>query len=204
MKTIPAVSNSYSQIICNEMLARIKLFPQFASVAHFSDAPVPAIQNENVPYLAVYLMDEKLTRDGDANCGVPRFQSRTKVGFSYVIQNNDPSKARDILDRAYWAIMTGFLESQRWHRFAHDLEIEAVESGSRKFAYPKGRDNLTSYAELQADLTFMQRETFPPPVFDDLKSIHITVADHIPFDPERNEPFMMWIEDLDEMTFIPL
>jgi hypothetical protein len=200
-----SVDNSYAMIIRNELLERIKTFPIFAGVPRFGAAPMLAVQSEDIPYLGVYLVEEQLTPDGDANAGEPRFQSRTKFGFQYVVQNNDPDVAEDKLDLAYWAILTNFFEVQRWDYFANDtVWVESVERGSRSHHYGNaGKDNRTPYAELRADLVFKLRETFPPPVTDDLKSIHITVADHIPYDALENAPLRVVILDLDTIPEPP-
>jgi hypothetical protein len=194
-----SAANSYAMTIRNELLKRVKTFPIFADVPRFGKAPMLAVQSEHIPYLGVYLVEEQLTADGDINAGEPRFKSHAKICFQYVVQNNDPDLAEDKLDLAYWAIMTNFFEIQRWDYIADDtVWIEGVERGSRSHHYGNaGKDNRTPYAELRADLTFMQRETFPPPVTDMLKSIHITVADHIPYDPEKNAPLRVIILDLD-------
>jgi hypothetical protein len=196
-----STANSYAMDIRNELLSRIKTFPVFADVARFGRSPMLTVQSEDIPYLGVYLVEEQLTPDGDANAGEPRFQSRAKIGFQYVVQNNDPDLAEDKLDLGYWELMKNFFEVQRWDYFADDtIWVEAVERGSRSHHYGNaGNDNRTPYAELRADLIFMQRETFPPPVTDMLKSIHITVADHIPYDPEQNAPLRVVILDLDTM-----
>jgi hypothetical protein len=191
-------ANSYAMNIRNEMLARIKTFPIFADVPRFGRSPMLAIQSEHIPYLGVYLVEEQLTADGDPNAGEPRFKSHAKIGFQYVVQNNDPDLAEDKLDLGYWAIMTNFFEVPLWDHFANTVRIEGVERGSRSHHYGNaGNDNRTPYAELRADLTFMQRESFPPPVTDILKSIHVTVADHVPYDPEKNAPLRVVILDLD-------
>jgi hypothetical protein len=194
-----STANSHAMMIRDEMLKRIKTFPIFASVPRFGKSPMLTVQSEDIPYLGVYLVEEQLTVDGDANAGEPRFQSRAKIGFQYVIQNNDPDAAEDKLDLGYWAILTNFFEVQRWDYLANDtVWIEGVERGSRSHHYGNaGNDNRTPYAELRADLTFMQREFFPPPVTDVLKSIHVTVADHVPYDPEKNAPLRVIILDLD-------
>src|SRR4030095_9968667 len=192
-----STANSYAMNIRNEMLSRIKTFPIFADVPRFGKSPMLTVQSEHIPYLGVYLVEEQLSTDGDANAGEPRFKSHAKIGFQYVVQNNDPDLAEDKLDLGYWAIMTNFFEVQRWDYFANAVQIEGVERGSRSHHYGNaGNDNRTPYAELRADLTFMQREVFPPPVVDMLDSVHVTVADHVPYDPLENAPLYVIIDGL--------
>jgi hypothetical protein len=188
--------HSYSLIIKNEILARLKLVPTFASIKKFATSPMRQIQAEHIPYLGCYLLEELLEPDGDGNAGEPRFTHAVKIGFTVVIENNNPDVAEQNLDAAHWAIMN-LLHDPRWHVFKmpppfKPVRIESITKGTRKHIYGNAsKDNETPVAELQMDLTYRHRTRFEPIITDTLDSIHEVVAYPWPYDPLANEPFLV-------------
>jgi hypothetical protein len=184
---------SYSFIIRDGILQRIKQVPTFASVKKFSTTVANRIQPaDQIPYFGCYLIDEQLTPDGDANAGEPRFLHTVKIGFSVVIANNDAEAAEASLDSAHWALMN-LLTNPAWHRFVvpgyEPIHIEGITRGSRKHIFGNAANtNETPLAELRMDLTFTHRTSFRPGPFDDLKSMHVTVAYPWPYDPGAYDP----------------
>src|ERR1700761_8311947 len=63
------------------------------------------VQSELLPYLGVYIIDETMLPDGDANAGSVRFGHTLRVGFSAMVANNDPVIAEQMIDAAFWRIM---------------------------------------------------------------------------------------------------
>ena len=192
--TLTPATNSYSYIIRDQILERMKTIPTFSSVKKFSRNKMKGpIQNENLPYLGCFLMDETMTPDGDSNAGAPKFIHMLRIGFLVVIQCNDNDLAEQNLDVAHWAIM-GYLHRQDWFRFPMPapyppIDIEGVEKGSRRHSFGNaGLNNEMPIAELMMDLTLKYRTYFEPYVPDDLKSIHVTVAPTWPYDPKAYVP----------------
>jgi hypothetical protein len=193
--------NSPSFIIRDGMLDRLKQLPTFQGVRRWSTTPAFRVQSQldanQIPYVSCYLIDERLEPDGDANHAEPRFIHTVRVGFSVVITSSDDTVAEQNLDSAHWTIMRT-LENPRWHKFpadgvwnnGNDLRIEGVTRGSRKHIFGnKAINNETPVAELQMDLTFVHRSSFPPHPFDDLDRIHVTVAHPWPYNPNAEESF---------------
>jgi hypothetical protein len=193
--------NSPSFVIRNGMLDRLKQIPTFSSVRRWSTTPAFRVQSQidanQIPYVGCYLIDEILGPDGDPNHAEPRFVHTVKVGFSVVVTSSDDSVAEQNLDSAYWTILRT-LENPRWHRFpaeggwngGRDLRIEAVTRGaSKKIFGNKAINNETPVAELQMDLTFVYRSSFPPHPLDDLDEVNVTVAYPWPYDPSAEEEF---------------
>src|SRR5580700_10961695 len=63
------------------------------------------VQYELLPYLGVYIIDETMLPDGDANAGCVRFSHTLRVGFSVMVANNDQVVAEQMVDAAFWRIM---------------------------------------------------------------------------------------------------
>jgi hypothetical protein len=186
---------SYSFIIRDGILERLKAAPTFSSIKKFAkNRGKGPVQNENLPFLACYFMDEMLGPDGDINAGAPHFMHRLKLGFSVIVQSNDNEVAEKNLDIAHWAIMN-YLTRQDWWHFKMpdpwpDVQIEGVERGSRKFVFGNtALNNETPIAELQMDLTLVHRTYFPPEVLDQFLSMHVTVAGEWPYDPNAGDSF---------------
>jgi hypothetical protein len=191
---LPPTPQSYSLVIRDGILERLKTVPTFSTVKLFAkNRGKGPIQNENIPFLACYFMTEDWGPDGDINAGAPKFTHRLKLGFSVIIQSNNNEGAEQNLDMAHWAIMN-YLSLQSWWHFPMpdpwpDAMIEGVERGSRRHVFGNaGLNNETPIAELQMDLTFVHRTYFPPEVNDLFLNMHLTLAPQWPYDPGAYKP----------------
>jgi hypothetical protein len=199
--------NSCSYIIRNGILDRLKLIPTFQSVRRWSTGPMlrvqAQLQAEQIPFVGVYLVEETMGPDGDANHAEPRFVHTVKLGFSVIITAPDEQVAERNLDSAHWTIMN-LLTNERWHKFPangawldnvytnkhEDIHIESVTRGARKHVFGNRMiNNDTPTAELQMELTVLHRTSFPPIIPDTLNMIHVTVAYPWPYDPNLHEAF---------------
>jgi hypothetical protein len=153
-------------------------------MSHFSGwtsrkSKVFKIQSQNLPFVGVYIVGEKLTPDGDANVGDIRFYHTLRIGISAIVAVNDPDAAEDALDGAYWAIMNGLLTDDTLTNFLtttldDNVRIESFPEAMRKHLW--GTDDLnneTPYGEMQLELSCTYRSNFYPPVTDDLRVIDI-------------------------------
>jgi len=186
--------NSYSYIIRDGMLARLKELPTFQNVKKFGTTKMQRIQVDQLPFVAVYFIRERTTPDGDPNAGDPRFIYETRLGYQVFVQSNDETVAEKALDAASVVIMN-ILRRQDWHRFETPaqppddiVEIEGILGGERVFRFGNTSiTNETPVAELQMDQTYRFRAGFPPIVTDDLRRIHVQVVPW-PYDPASIEP----------------
>jgi hypothetical protein len=174
-------TNSYSILIRDAVLDRVKVLPFFKNKFTFSRSKALPIQAQNIPYAGCYIVDETLTPDGDPNAGDIRFEHFLRLGFSVVIKNNDPDEVEDKLDGAFWSLMNGLLRDASLTNMlgAYDADgvegfaIEGFTRGSRKNVYGNaGLNNEMAIAELQLELTCKYRTTWPPIIEDDLITIH--------------------------------
>jgi hypothetical protein len=189
--------NSYGLLIRNVILERCKLIPPFTSVARFSRTTAKAIQAEHIPYLGIYYEGETFTERDANQQGEPKFKHRLKIGFSYIVQNNDPELAEELADAGHWSIMKLF-HDPNWHRWpasmnmpkAEQYMIESVIGGECDHVPGNaGRNNETPVLELQMSLMFTYSTIFPPLVTDPFESLHF-VAD--PKDPDVRPIIADW------------
>jgi hypothetical protein len=193
--------NSPSFIIRRGIVDRMKVLPTFQSVKRWGFTPaqriIAKLEDNQIPYVGVYELDETLGPDGDPNHCEPRFVNTLRIGFTVVIASPDDDVADQNLDSAYWTIMN-LLTNPRWATFpasgvwneGRPIKIEGITRGMHKKIFGNSaNNNETPVAELQMDLTVVHRTDFPPGPFDDLDRIHVTVAYPWPYDPNLNEPF---------------
>lgn len=147
------------------------------------------VQPELLPFLAVYLLDETMTPDGDANAGYIRFSHSLRIGFSVMILNNDQDLAEQTIDAAFWALMNGLWTDPSLNNpidtfnvdtgisNINNVRFESLTRGTRRHLYGNARaDNETPLAELQYDVTVFYRSDFWPEITDDLLLVDIKTA----------------------------
>jgi hypothetical protein len=174
---IPRIDNivqSYPMRLLDGTMSRIKLLPFFSSF-NFSSYKGLIIQPSSIPFCGIYLLQEMLAPDGDANTGEIRFRTAARIGFSVIIQNNDPVAAEYKLDAALQAITVGLFSDSTYYN-NKSFRIQGFVSGSRQHVF--GRigtlDNETPIAELRYELVVdLGVITYPPNVPDILEVIHL-------------------------------
>ena len=170
------IPRSYPMLLRDGLLTRIKAMPWF-SAFHFSTNAAMQIQPQLLPFCGVYLMQELMVADGDANAGEPRFRTSARIGFSVIVVNNDPDAAEYQLDTAVQALLRGLLSDPTLYN-NDQFRIQGYASGTRAHVFGNaGKDNETPVAELRLELLFdLGVITYPPLVTDDLEIIHVTTA----------------------------
>lgn len=177
---------SYAVAMRNALLERLKLKPFFAAYnagsnplgfKKYSKTRAFQIQPESIPLLAVYLMNELLLPEGDANHSEPRFHMSARYGFSVVVQNNDPEIGEEKLDQAYLAIQSLFNDPTLFDSAANP-RIQGLTRGERVHNYGGvGLNNEIPTAELRFQLTCdLGWDYWPPQVDDWLQAVHLETA----------------------------
>lgn len=176
----PVISvHSWSHAIKLGLLERLKVIPPFKDAAKFTRANARPTQAEHIPFLAVYLLDESFEPLGDFNHTEPKFRCNLKLGISYIVQNNDPDAAEDILDAAHWSFMKLF-HDPKWSQFSFPhpsnsnrvMQIEGVSSGSHDRAYGQ-LSNETPIAEMRMEMTYVHGFDFEPVPLDNFEIFHM-------------------------------
>ena len=145
-----------------------------------------AVQPGLLPYLGVYLIDETMVPDGDANAGCIRFNHTVRIGLSIINANNDQNAAELASDTGYWKAM------QLWWTDLHlmnvlqnntagfnndeNVGIESIMRGTRRHIYGSiGASNETPFVEVQYDVNTFFRSEWYPDITDALNEIDVTV-----------------------------
>lgn len=174
--TLTSAKNSYSILIRDGMLDRVKKHPFFKNdFKRFARSKQLQVQPEQLPYVGVYIVDEQMTPDGDANAGVIKFVHALRIGFSVMVKNNDENNAENKLDEAFWSILTAiFTDPTLYHN--DTARIEGFSRVTRRHMYGSSAlNNSIPFGELQLELTVTYRTDWPPPITDDFSVYHLEV-----------------------------
>lgn len=178
-------TQTYSWIIRNVMFDALCRDPFFASYTK-KKTKMLAVQNFQLPYLGVYIVGDTMTPDGISNEGEPRLSHSLVIGYSVMIQNNDPDLAEQTIDMALkriQALMNDPHINNVWDTFDPHLQFgtpdntrfESINRATRRHNFGSGGlNNETPFAELQYEETIVYKENFPPIITDDL--LHINVV----------------------------
>jgi hypothetical protein len=176
-------TQSYGMVIVDTLYAKTVTLPFFVGFKSRRTKALPLIP-EVLPYLGVYFVRQSMSADGDINAGDVRFINDMTVGFSVVIQNNDPVESQRKLDAAFWQIMNGLWRDQYIMNLIDTsapagvvtlpdgIIIEGIKGGSYKINWDQIGANETPIAELQYEAVVVFRAAFPPIITDDLLRIH--------------------------------
>jgi hypothetical protein len=178
-------AQSYGFVIRDTLYAKVVTLPFFAGFKSRRCQQLPVV-HEALPFLGVYFMNESMAADGDANAGEVRFDNTLTIGFSVVIQNNDPVESELKLDQAYWAIANGLWRDQYIMNMMNKnppagvitlpdgIVIEGIKGGKRKPRWGNaGHNNETPIAEISYEANILYSTSFPPIIVDDLLRIHV-------------------------------
>lgn len=174
-------TQSYSLVIRDAFFDAVSSDPFFTGYT-CRKTKMLSVQSQLLPYLGVYIIDETMLPDGDANAGHIRFNHSLRIGFSVMIANNDQVAAELQIDAAFWRIMNRLWPDQHIMNLLassnpDNTRIESITRGSRKHVFgTSGLNNETPLAELQYDVTIFHRTGWPPIITDDLEEIDITTG----------------------------
>jgi len=172
---------SFSLIIRNVFFDALKADPFFAGYT-CRKTPMNVVQIEHLPYLGVYLVDEAMLPDGDANAGPPHFIHTLRVAFSVMIANNDMDAAEAMVDAAWWRIMNRLLTDAHIMNVYYSTNpdntlIEAVTRGTRRHVFgATALNQQTPIAELRYEMSCTFRSYWPPVITDELLEIDVSTG----------------------------
>ncbi len=174
-------TQSYSLVIRDAFFDAVSSDPFFADYT-CRKTKMLAVQSQLLPYLGVYVIDETMLPDGDANAGDVRFSHTLRIGFSAMVANNDQVVAEQSADAAIWRVMnTIWPDQQIMNVLVSSLPdntiIESITRGARRPVY--GATNLaneTPIVEMQYDVSVFYRTMWPPIITDDLDMIDVVTG----------------------------
>jgi hypothetical protein len=137
---------------------------------------VPTLTGTDLPALQVFLLSERMTPDGDANVGVPRFVSEATIGISVVRGFADPVVIDGQIDVDVDAILDGLLCDPTFVGVppAGAGLFEGVTAINRRRLFPQSGE--TYFVETRLELTFMFRCDFEPALTVPLNEVAVSVA----------------------------
>ena len=160
--------------------------PFFANHFKRKTRMVP-VQPNQLPFLGVYIIDETMLPDGDANAGDIRFTHTLRIGFSVIVANNDQDAAEREIDASFWKIMNrlwtdqyimNLMDTYNPHTQSENPDntiIESITRGVRRHVFGNAQlSNQTPLAEMQYDVSCFYRTYWPPAITDDLLEIDVT------------------------------
>lgn len=178
-------TQSYSEVLRDIFFARAVTLPFFRDFKA-RRSKMLMVQPEHIPFLGVYIIDETMMPDGDANAGCIRFVHTLRIGFSVIIENNNPVAAELKLDAAFWALMNGLWRDpfitnmlDTWNPrdgvgTPDNTRFEGVVRGMRKHVWGNaGQNNELPIGEMQYDASVLYRADYAPIITDDLERIHV-------------------------------
>jgi hypothetical protein len=174
-------TQSFSLVIRDVFYDALSSDPFFASYTCRKNKML-SVQPQLLPYLGVYIIDENMVPDGDANAGHIRFSHTLRIGFSVMIANNDQVIAEQGVDAAWWKIMNRLWPDQHIMNLLNssnpdNTRIEGVTRGVRRHVFGNaGLNNETPLAELQYDVSIFYRTGWPPIITDTLDEIDVTTG----------------------------
>jgi hypothetical protein len=181
-------TQSYSWVIRDMLHDKLAAAPFFSGFT-IRKSRALQLQPQHIPYLGTYIIGEDMAPDGDFSAGHIRFISTLRVGFSVVVQNNDPPACEAKLDQAFAAICntlwrdpylmnmvdtTPYVAGGSGVGNPDNTRIEGIGRGSRRFVYGSSAlDNEMPIGELQYEAAVVHRFGFEPVITDDLLEIAV-------------------------------
>jgi hypothetical protein len=172
---VDQIPESEAKIVVDKIAARLQSL-QFFQGWTFSRSSQFQAQPQDIPHIGVYFIEERLTPDGDADVGEPRFRSTAQIGFSVYIADNDPDATLKTLDDVYQVITRGILMSPKIYLDASGNKcLQGYASGRRVHVFgAMTKDNNLPIAELQYTLSIdLGTITYEPVIPDMLEVVHV-------------------------------
>ncbi|MHC2894831.1 hypothetical protein ACVIU4_005985 [Bradyrhizobium barranii subsp. barranii] len=191
-------TQSYSLVIRDVFYDVLAADPFFANYTKRKNKMLQ-VQPEMLPYLGVYIIDETMLPDGDANAGYIGFSHTLRIGFSVMVAHNDQVIAEATIDAAFWHIMKRLWTDQYLMNMIDtraypggvgnpdNTRIEGITRGTRRHVFGNAQfNNETPVAELQYDVSCFYRTIWEPEITDELLEIHVRTGIKIGETEERN------------------
>jgi hypothetical protein len=176
---------SYSYIIWRWIYDRLKADPYFVNFAVTKAVSALPVQLwSQTPFLGVYMLDENpRPPSGIFNEGPIAFSHVVKVGFQYILSNNDAELMMRDLDRVKWFIMRTILrDDDLTNRFDTKLAGGTAFNGISEVRIrpprwgTNGGKNETPIGEQSIEMSFQFETTWYPYGFPDLERIDLTTG----------------------------
>ncbi|WP_024340987.1 hypothetical protein [Bradyrhizobium japonicum] len=163
--------------IRDEAFRRLTVGTIAANWTSTAKLPIPTVQSDQLPRLAVYLVREIMNTDGDGNVSVPRFISDVTLGISVLDEAEKPSSLDGSLDTLIDLIEDTLLQDISFVSLK-DADgravIESFEQIQRSFNFPQLGESY--YAEARLQMTVRYRCYFEPVATTPLAEVDVHVS----------------------------
>jgi hypothetical protein len=172
---------SFAVDIRDAMYNVVTANPYFSGYT-FRKTKMRPVQADLLPFLGVYVVDELMVPDGDANAVCIRFNHTSRIGFSVIQANNNSDTLEHGIDAAYLQVMSSLwtdlnLMNVLVNNNPEGVGIESIVRGSRRHIFGNaGLNNETPIGELQYEVNCFSRSEWYPDITDTLNEIDVTVA----------------------------
>jgi hypothetical protein len=135
-----------------------------------------------IPYLGVYIIDDIMVPDGDANAGMVRFNHTGRIGISMVLANPDRVVLEQTIDQSFWKIMRLLWCDQHLmnvliNNNPESVGIESIVRGTRRHVWGNtAANNETPFCELQYEISTFYRTEWYPDITTTLDEIDVTTG----------------------------
>lgn len=177
---------SYSYIIWRWIFDRLRTDPYFTAFKVIkATASVPMEGWSQAPFLGVYMMEENPRPVGGIfNQGQIAFVHVFKIGFQFILSNNDPEILVRDLDRVKWFILRALLRDDRLtNRFDTELPGGTAFNGITEMRIRPPRWGMSGtkptespIGEQAVEMSFQYETTWSPFGFPDLERIDVTTG----------------------------
>lgn len=133
--------------------------------ARIRRTPLMPPQANEVPCLLVYLTGQRMTPDGDANHGEPRFVHEAVLNVSGVLRADTAADLDDKTSAASAEILETLLEAPEWLAL-----IEGVTDVTQRIRFD---DQAYLAAIVETSFTVTYRSSWPPRVADTFGSVSL-------------------------------
>jgi hypothetical protein len=161
---MPPVLTATASEIQDMIIARARTLPMFTKV--FA-TPMETWQGDDLPALAVFLVEEDMQSDGDA--GEPHFLHTAIIGVQAVVMTSDVDEQRAQIVAALGQLDTAILTDP-----ATLMPIEEIKRIFRRFKYERVAETPIAHLSMAITLTFRSR--WAPVVPYDFNVLHVETA----------------------------
>ncbi|MGV1793855.1 hypothetical protein [Rhizobium sp. A37_96] len=162
---------SHTTAIREAIYNRLSNLPGYATIRKQG---TPTLAVDDLPALSIFIADERLDPDGDANAGPPKFGVTATIIVAVSRGFDDPSVTDGVIDSDIDAIESTLLTDPTFVGFAADqsARFESINGIRRRRIFEKEGESY--FLELQLEFQFFYRWIYNPVINDNFTTLSVT------------------------------
>ena len=134
----------------------------------------PTLSVDDLPALSIFIADERLDPDGDANAGPPKFGVTATIIVAVSRGFDDPSVTDGIIDVDIDSIENTLMTDPTFVGFGTDKAamFESISGIRRRRIFEKEGESY--FLELQLEFQFFYRWIYDPVISDNFSTLSVT------------------------------